>query len=1172
MQFNVDFDACAKRNRFSVPVLHKIEATPRKPFLKSPGSPFKKYLLVMKLTVFLTLLFTLSASAKISSQTITYKVKSASLEKVFERIESQTGYVVFYDYGTIKSAQPVTIDAIKMPLNRFLETVLTPAHLHYSIVDKTIIISRENKVNTAMFVNAAPPVVEAPPTFVIQGVVTDVQGVTVEGVAIVDAARKKSTMTDALGKFSLAGVQAGDAILISRVGYKGQTVHVNDAHDLKIVLQAEDNKLDSIIVVGYGTQKKVDLTGAVATLSGKDLANRPVPNLLSAMQGMLPGVAIMRGSGQPGSEGYGIRIRGFSSTPGNQPDVFVLIDGMEGDITLVNPDDVESMSVLKDAAAAAIYGSRAAGGVILVTTKKGVSGATKLQVNAYYGIDITARQPQRLNSWDEQILINEARFNATGVAEFTPEQIQWLKNPNFNVRPNIAGQARWDYYDNVNWIQEGMNKYNPSKNYTFSLTQGTSKLNYLLSGGYYSRRGVLKYGPDDDKRYNLRLNINSQLNQYMDLSLRASYAGSFVASNSYGATNIAQTLYRVRTRQPVFVPSMDTTGQIYNGDLQVNPIDIEKNAGETDNNYEVINGQANLRIHDLVKGLTINLVANKALSFYNSTSFGRSLYWYGTNLSTVRSSINTPNFLNKTKNREYDNNVNAYATYQLDVRKHNFSIMGGYQFEEDRLDQSAAGATGMITNDFYSFNYADATTKTNKDSIQTWALGSVFGRFNYNFDDKYLFEANIRYDGSSKLSPSRRWQSFPSLSAGWNIHKEKFMEHVNFISTLKLRGSWGKLGNGSSVSGNYGYLALLSSGTNLVFNDQKAQYISQTELASTNKTWEIIKTTDIGLDMGFMQNRLNVTADYYWKKNNNMLAKVDLPNIVGVGASQQNIGELKTWGWEFNAQWRDHFRNGSYSISFNISNDQNKLVRYSGTNAIGTGGSVPLLEGYAINTIWGYKTDGYYASRDEYVNSGIQSFNNANVSGGDVKYLDLNGDKIISAGGGTPTDKGDLTYLGTTNGHYLYGLNLSANWKRFDFSTFIQGVAQRKFLIDASTLNPLNATQNMPWTIMMDRWTPDNPNPNALFPREYQANNFNFNPSDKWVQNGAYVRLKNVQIGYTIPFNSNAIKSIRIYFSGQDLWEKTKVLSVFDPEVSDGVSAYSYPFFRVVSFGANIKF
>jgi TonB-linked SusC/RagA family outer membrane protein len=450
-------------------------------------------------------------------------------------------------------------------------------------------------------------------------------------------------------------------------------------------------------------------------------------------------------------------------------------------------------------------------------------------------------------------------------------------------------------------------------------------------------------------------------------------------------------------------------------------------------------------------------------------------------------------------------------------------------------------------------------------------MESYFGRLNYDYRDKYLFEANLRYDGSTRLDPSNRWGAFPSFSAGWKVSNENFMRNnVSFIDNLKLRASWGQLGNGA-VLGLYDYVALLNSGTSLSFNDQKTPYYYQSTMPSKNKTWEIVQTSDLGIDLGFLRNRLSVTADYYTKRNKNMLATLQLPSLIGVDVSSSNVGELKSWGWEFDIRWKDQFKNGSYSIGFNIADNQNELVKYDGKSSIGSGGVVNLLQGYALNTIWGYKTDGYFQSAEDYTKYGVtKSGQPANVGAGDVKYLDLNGDKVVNAGGGTPQNPGDLVYLGTTNARYTFGLNLGATWKNFDFSCFFQGVGKRSFLIDANTLNPLNASSNMPWTIMMDRWTPSTPN--ALFPRTYASNNFNFDPSDKWVQNGSYIRLKNIQIGYNVPVKRKVFQSVRAYVSGQDLWEYTKVLNVFDPEVGNAVNANTYPFYRVVSFGLNVGF
>ena len=481
----------------------------------------------------------------------------------------------------------------------------------------------------------------------------------------------------------------------------------------------------------------------------------------------------------------------------------------------------------------------------------------------------------------------------------------------------------------------------------------------------------------------------------------------------------------------------------------------------------------------------------------------------------------------------------------------------------------------MITNNFFSLNFADALSKTSKDLIQSWALASAFGRFNYSFKDRYLFEASYRYDGSSRLAPDNRWQLFPSFSAAWRISEEGFVkDNLSFLDNLKLRISWGQLGNGS-VLGYYDYITLLTSGlsttNNLVFNNQRTQYIYQTEISSTDKTWETVEQSNIGLDIGLFNNRLAITADYYIKRNKDMLARLSVPNIIGVGVSVENIGELKSWGTDLEVKWRDRIGKLDYHVGINFSDNQNEIVKYDALNSIGAGGLVPIMEGYPMNSVWGYKTDGFFQSKadaDAYKLLVNYPFF-PNPAAGDIRYLDLNGDGVINGGNGTPDNPGDLVYLGTTNARYSYGFDLGASWKGFDFGIFFQGALQRRFLIAEETLSPILGTVDMPWTIHMDRWTPDNPN--AFFPRMYQTSAHNFRPSDRWAQNGSYIRLKNLQIGYTIPINKKYIRELKVYASGQDLWEYTKVLEVFDPEVGNNVSATAYPFYRTISFGLNVS-
>ncbi|MCP9749400.1 TonB-dependent receptor [Ferruginibacter sp. HRS2-29] len=1006
----------------------------------------------------------------------------------------------------------------------------------------------------------------------VEGTVTDSTGAPIPNVSVTVNNSKRGTATDNKGYYSIMA-EEGARLNFSSTSFSSRTIVVGSSNLVDVTLNSTSQTIDAVVVVGYGTQRKVNLTGAVGVVTGKDLVSRPVPNVTGALQGVLPGVTVLRGSGKPGAEGYDVRIRGFSTT--NNAKALVLVDGIEQDMNLIDPSDVESISILKDASASAIYGARAAAGVVLVTTKQGSSagGQTRVNFSTYYGINITARQPERLNSWDEQTLIDEARFNATGAREFNAEQMEWLQNPNFSYRPNPTAD-RWEYYGNNNWVDAGMDKINHQQNHSLSVGGGTNKLNYLLSGSYYQRDGVLRYGPDDNSRYNFKVNVNAELNNYLSLKVTSGYIGSFVNENSYGTDQIINRLYRSRTRQSLYVPKEDQTGNIYNGDLQVNAVDIEKNAGKETRDYETFTTKVNLQVKNVVKGLTFDVIAWRNQSSYNMENQAKTLYWYGRTVNTVRFSINTPNQLSLVKNKAYQNNIQGFFTYNYKAGNHGFTFLQGGSFEEYRKDEVQATGQNMPNNELFSLNFADPLTRTSKDVVQTWAIASAFGRFNYNFKGKYLLEASYRYDGSSRLVPDDRWRFFPSFSAGWRASEENFMKNVSFINNLKVRASWGRLGN-SDALGLYDYMPLLISGiattNNLPFNGVRNQYIYQDIMNSPRLTWETVAQSNVGVDLAFLKSRLLVTADYYVKNTTDLLSQPTIPNIAGIPAGYINLGKLRSWGTELDVKWRDHIGKVQYNVGFNISDNQNKLVSYDGRKNVGTGGVVGLIEGYAMNTVWGYKTDGFFQTDQEaaeYAAKVNYPFF-ANPKAGDVKYLDLNGDGKISEGDGTVDNPGDLVNLGTTNARYTYGFSVGLEWKGFDFSVFFQGAMKRKFLIDQGTLSPMLGTADMPWTIHMDRWTPDNPN--AFFPRMYQTSAHNYRPSDRWAQNGSYIRLKNLQIGYKVPVPKKYAREVRVYVSGQDLWESTDVLKVFDPEVGNNVSATSYPFYRSVAFGLNIS-
>lgn len=988
------------------------------------------------------------------------------------------------------------------------------------------------------------------------------------GVSVLQKGSSKGTITDIDGKFVLKATPSS-TIVFSYVGYT--PVEMKASAVKGTILMSEDTKsLEEVVVVGYGTQKKVNLSGAVSAIDGEKIASKPTTDVLTALQGEISGLQVLRSSGEPGSETSGMRVRGFTSS--NASSTLVLIDGVEGDMTLLNPNDVASVSVLKDAAACAIYGARAAGGVILVTTKNGNTDKVKVSYNGSVGFNTPGHQPERIPAWEELEMTNLARVAQGGNPEWSPEQSSWVGNPNFNYRPNNTN-GRWDLFESTNWVAEGTRKFTVQTGHSITVSGGGKKLNYLVSAGYYYKNGILKYGPNNNDRYNLRAKINSQLNSHIDLNVLASYEGKFTKSNPNGPAFLLSRLYRVRGRQPIYQPEEDINDNPYNGDLQQNAIDMMINGGVSKSQYESYIGKAQLFIHDyFVKGLGLRLSASRRAGYYSNTTERRLLQWKDRLGTSNRQQANNPNSMERTKNNDYHDNLEALLTYNGEFGKNQIDVLAGYTFERYRKDQMYGQVKNLISNDFFSFNYYDNSVVSNTtvtDLIETWAMMSWFGRINYNYDERYLLEANIRYDGSSRLASGRRWHAFPSFSAAWRVSQEKFWENVPVVSNFKVRASWGQLGNGA-VLGLYDYIPLINRGINM---GEAAYY--QSAMASIDKTWEIISSTNIGVDLGFFNNRLTATFDYYWKKNDNMLADVTLPHLVGISVPKSNVGTLKTWGWELELGWRDRIGNVSYNASFNLSDSDNKVTKYSGQNAVWEG-RVGILEGYPLNTLWGYATDGYWSSREEYLaykeaHPGYQTWNDPKIAGGDVKYLAQgNPDHQLGQGKGTSDDSGDLVYLGSSNSRYLFGLNLGVEWKGFDVQVMFQGTGKRHVLIDANTIAPCNQTYDMPWTIHRDYWTEDNQD--AFWPRLYMQGGHNYHHSDKWLQDASYIRLKNVTIGYSVPLKKYGIEQLRVYVNGADLWEYSKMLKVFDPEVGNNPSASYYPFFRTWTIGVNLTF
>lgn len=999
------------------------------------------------------------------------------------------------------------------------------------------------------------------------------------GVNVIEKGTTNGVVTDLNGSFTLE-VSSSEAIVVfSFIGYIQQEVTVGNQTDLEVMLAENVAELGEVVVVGYGTQQKANLTGAVSTVGKEVLENRPVPSVANALQGTTPGLNVTRSSGQPGSEGLNIQVRGATSANGNV-NPLLMVDGVPAPLfTLqtLNPNDIETVTVLKDAAAAAIYGAQAAGGVILVTTKTGKSGKTVFEYSGQIGSEWALNVPDRMTLLQEAEFSNLARANRGLGPEYNDEALQFIRDGvEFVEDPNDPN--RWITYNQKSIRDQVLRDYSPMQTHNLSARGGNEKTNYLVSLGYYEKQGVFKVGPDKFDRYNVRVNLGTELSKHLKLDSRISYAQHNTNAPSQGANGygLLQQVYQARVRFPVFMPD----GRLFGGagSSGNNTYAILSEGGYDKTSRNDFDGVFTATLKDLVKGLQVRAIYGKQFRMYNRNRFARTVNLWNRGGEAPAFILNNPNVYEVTNSSTVNTSFQMLADYAITLgEKHKITVLGGFQYEDYRYSSQFSQARSLISNDLPSLNLGDNNTKVTNESISTLATQSIFGRVNYSYMDKYLFEGTLRGDESSKLAPGLRFKVFPSASVGWNMHRENFFhDNLDFISELKLRASWGRLGSAlGNIVGYYDYLSLLSSGSDLVMgaDETRTTYFYENSVPSSTLSWETIETVNYGTDMGFWDNKLQLSFDYYIKHNRDMLTPLQLPATFGVGTPRVNNGVLKSWGWETEVRFRNKIGTDfNYTAAFNISDNQNKLVEFSGRNVVGLGNN-SIVEGFPLNSIWGYRTAaGYFSSMDQ-VNGAPFQDNNTGV--GDIQYINQNGDDRITQGRGTTDDPGDMVLLGTNQQRYLFGVNAGFNYRSIDFSIFFQGVGQRSFMPNTDMLMPMGQSWFMPMAHHQDYWTPENPN--AAFPRPFLQGQHNYRASDRWVLNGAYVRLKNIQLGYSLPqslLSKVKLSRARVFITGQDILTFTKMGvfdGVFDPENNNAVRA-DYPFFGTVAAGINLSF
>ncbi|WP_185218205.1 SusC/RagA family TonB-linked outer membrane protein [Sphingobacterium mizutaii] len=989
----------------------------------------------------------------------------------------------------------------------------------------------------------------------ISGKVTNEDGNPLEGVTIsIKGHLNALSQTSATGEYAIEA-NTGDVLVFASMGYANAERTIADQGTINVILTADLTNLDEVVVVGYGTQKKVNLTGAVSTINSEQLERRPIVSTSSALQGLAPGVTVTSQSGAPGGDQGQIRIRGVNSFGGSDSEPLVIIDGVAGSLDNVDANLIENISILKDAASAAIYGSRAANGVILITTKRG-KDQFALNYKGYTGWQDPTFIPKVTDGATFMKVFNDANMNDNGSVIYSEKDFEEF-NKLYAENP-----------DNFDWQKGILNGSGFTHNHFVSLNAGAGKIRVAPSLGYVSQDGLIDN--TGFKRYtfrnNMDINPNDKLNIRFDLSA--------VNSNRLQIANEG-TIWNYIGRMPTNIPIRVGNGLWSEGWVKNNPVAfIEDGGNKKVNNLELLgNLSINYKPFDW---LSISGMAAPRYRTRNIHEFAKAVMTYYEDGSEAGTALPSTE-LTESAYRYFNGSYSFQTTAQKSFNDHNFSLMLGAS-RETYDEKYLMGYRRDFTYDTYEVLNAgaDTETKNNAGNQFQWLLVSTFGRFNYDYKGRYLLEANLRYDGSSRFAKSNRWAAFPSFSAGWRISEEPFMADLkNSINQLKLRGSWGILGNQNIGTTYQPYIETLNLGS-ISVGGAVDQMIALNTMANSGLLWEETTMAGLGLDASLFNN-FSVTFDWYTKQTDGILMKLYVSELYGKNAPFQNAAKVQNQGWEASVRYDNQFGDFKLGIGANISDVKNKILDMKGQVS---GTLLRQQEGYSINSIYGYQSDGLYQSQEE-IDNGPKQF--GTLKPGDIRYRDIAGD-LDANGNAIPDGKitdADKTIIGSTMPRYTYGFNLDLGYKGLRFSAFLQGVAKANGYLDSHYVIPaVNSSAIKPW--QLDYWSEDNRG--ASLPRVSVTSTNNTQNSDFWMRSASYLRLKNVQLGYEIPKSwlaNSKIGGIFIYANGQNLFTKTNFYEGYDPEINynsgaqDGVTLGSgnfYPQVKVYTFGLDFKF
>ncbi len=1094
-------------------------------------------------------------TSKAQDAIIRLKNNKVSIRQLINEIESQTEYLVVYSNSEVNTSREINLKNKTDKVSEYLNQTFSGTDIGYDFEKNYIVLSKKAQQTATTTTNLAQTLQQQRKT--VKGTVTDSSGEPVIGATIVVKDNpSQGTVTDIDGNFILSNLPENSVLQITYVGMKPQEVPVIGRTTVNAVLQADTELLDEVIVVGYGTQKKTNLTGAVSNVSLPQMEKRTVGQTSLALQGLVPGVTVTQRSGKPGGDGGIISVRG-KTTIGNN-DVLVLIDGVESSINSIDPKSIESISVLKDAASAAIYGNRAANGVILITTKRAEDGKAYISFNSYVAKGVPTNVPKYVGAVDFMKYISIAKRAVGMTPEYSEEYIKEYE----------AGVARNDpNYPDVDWFDATTTNNGLITNNFVTVSLGTPQLKSLAQIGYMSQNGITEN--TNFKRYSLRSNTDYKVSS--KFALRADIAA--VYADSKEPTKLGSGFNwtgRIPANQAAYLPD----GRYGPGWQGINPVAYYKDGGIAKNAAPsgIMNFTATYTpLRDL------ELQGQYALNYWEGhyTNWDKLVQLY-LNDGTPDPQTQAKSTLTETTSRNRRNLFVGRITHNksfLDI--HNFKLMAGYQ-QEDYWYKWHTGYREVFTfPDYPVLNAGGQENQKASGSASDYALQAVFGRFNYDFAGKYLFEANLRYDGSSRFAEGYRWGLFPSVSAGWRISEEAFWNNLKeVIPNLKLRASWGQLGNQNTLSGYYPAQSIVNLGTNYIFNKEITSGAAITAMANSIISWETTTMSNIGLEFNLFR-KLDFTADFYHRITDDILLNLDIPLIIGLSAPAQNAGKLENKGWEIGATYNDKFGDFNFGAMFNLSDVKNKILDLRGINETGL---TVNREGYPMGSLYGYEAIGYIVPEDYDANGKyLGATQIGNFGPGDIKYkdqptVDTNGDGIADAGDGV-INTSDQVIIGSTIPRYTFGLNLFGEYKGIDLNILFQGVGKADGYVWGHSIGSFFEGGSMP-EIGKDYWTPENRN--AMFPRLAFNNSNNQQNSSFWMKNAAYLHLKNIQLGYTIPVNLTSkigVSNLRFYVSTDNVFTVSKFWKYFDVE-SPILTGYGnfYPIMRTTTVGMDIRF